>query len=73
MSEVTTITTEPPLTFVTTGTLIITTIVTIEFNSVGLSGVLGWEDKMPLPSVILMATVKGVASFNAVPQQQLPS
>ena len=62
--------TTPPVTVVCTGALATTTTTVIASTSLGIPGALGQKNVLPLPPLILVDTIWGVAGFAAWLQQQ---
>ena len=70
MSQATTTTTKPSVTVECAGALSTMTTVVVASTAVGLPT---WQDELPPLPLILTYTIRGVASFAVVLEQQLPS
>ena len=66
MSQVCTILTTLPMTFMCAGASTATMTLAVPSSSVGLPGLLGQQNELPLPPVILMDIMIGVSGFTTV-------
>ena len=70
MSQVSTTTTTPPVTFMVADALTTTMTLVIVSTSLEVPGMLGLDSELPPPPEIPPETMRGVAAFAAVLQQQ---